>query len=421
MSPPRVLIVDDDEALLEALPGMLALRMPGVAIQACSNALDAVGHLRETVYDAIISDIKMPGMDGLGLLATAREVCPETPLVLVTGHGDADLAVQALRGGAYDFVQKPIDRDYLTAALARAIETFALRRQVREQRQALEHHALHLEEIVEERTQQLVEANAAKDDFLGLVSHELRTPITVIMGNAQLLRRGETALPQADRVFAIADIHREAERLNRIVENMFVLAGRARDGVIETEPVLLQRLMTSIVEQHRVRFPHRPVVLHVEPGLPPGLGHSGYLEIVANNLLSNAEKYSPAAGPIEIEVAARGDFVEISMSDSGGGIPEQEWESIFQPFYRSAATAHSAPGIGIGLAVCRELMRAQGGDIVVSRAPNGGACFMFRITIIEPDGPEAAHAPRNGNLTKERAAEGSGAFAPGDRRHSIPR
>src|SRR5262249_9130226 len=140
-------------------------------------------------YDAIVSDIKMPGMDGLALLTKVQKIRPETPTLLITGHGEHDLAVQALRGGAYDFIQKPIDRDYFFAALQRAIQARQLRRQVAEQQQALEAHAKVLEEQVQQRTQELVAASAAKDEFLSMASHELKTPLSTIKAMTQLLRR----------------------------------------------------------------------------------------------------------------------------------------------------------------------------------------------------------------------------------------
>jgi signal transduction histidine kinase/uncharacterized protein YecE (DUF72 family) len=143
----RVLLVDDDAALLEALPKALKLRMNGIDIDTCESAPAALARLAETDYDAIVTDIKMPGMDGLALLHEIRELRPKTPTLLITGHGEHDLAVQALRGGAYDFVQKPIDRDYFVASLQRAIHLRALDRQVEQQREALERHARVLEHV----------------------------------------------------------------------------------------------------------------------------------------------------------------------------------------------------------------------------------------------------------------------------------
>jgi PAS domain S-box-containing protein len=121
--------------------------MDGIEIDTSETAIDALERIRETDYDAIVSDIKMPGMDGLALLHEIHELRPKTPTLLITGHGERDLAVQALRGGAYDFVQKPIDRDYFVASLERAIQLRRLDRQVEQQRLALERHARVLEHV----------------------------------------------------------------------------------------------------------------------------------------------------------------------------------------------------------------------------------------------------------------------------------
>ncbi len=151
----RVLIVDDDPALLEALPETLRLRMPDVVVHTCDSAAAALERLVEADYDAIVTDIKMPGMDGLTLLAQVRLLRPDTPTLFITGHGEHDLAVQSLRGGAYDYVQKPIDREYFVASLERAIQVRQLRRQIAEQQQALQRHAQELEQTVAVRTHAL--------------------------------------------------------------------------------------------------------------------------------------------------------------------------------------------------------------------------------------------------------------------------
>jgi two-component system phosphate regulon sensor histidine kinase PhoR len=144
---PRILIVDDDPALLEALPEALRLRMSELAVETCDSAPDALGKIAAEDYDAIVTDIKMPGMDGLALLDEIGKLRPETPTLLITGHGEHDLAVQALRSGAYDYIQKPIDRDYFTASLARAIEKRGLARRIELQRLELERQSHVLENV----------------------------------------------------------------------------------------------------------------------------------------------------------------------------------------------------------------------------------------------------------------------------------
>ena len=152
MSQGGVLIVDDDLALLQALPQTLQLQLGGVTVDTADCAAAALERIAARDYDAIVADIKMPGMDGLALLAEIRTRRPDTPTLMITAHGENDLVVGALRGGACDFIPKPIDRDYFIAALRRALETREVRRRVKEQQLALERHLSELEAVVEERT-----------------------------------------------------------------------------------------------------------------------------------------------------------------------------------------------------------------------------------------------------------------------------
>src|SRR3989441_337912 len=154
----HVLIVDDDPALLQALPEALRLRMEGVTVDVADSSTAALDRIAARDYDVIVTDIKMPGMDGLALLAEIRGRQPDTPTLMITGHGEHALAILALRGGAYDFIQKPIDRDSFVASLYRAIRAHALIRRVKDRQSALERCASELEQIAEKRTRELREA-----------------------------------------------------------------------------------------------------------------------------------------------------------------------------------------------------------------------------------------------------------------------
>src|SRR5204862_82815 len=155
MNQPRVLIVDDDPGLLQALPQALRLRMAAVTVDTADSAAAALDRIAARDYDAIVTDIKMPGMDGLALLAEIRGRRPDTPTLMITGHGEYELAVRALRGGAYDFIQKPIDRDHFVALLHRAIRAHALNRRVKDRQLALERCASELERVVEKLGREL--------------------------------------------------------------------------------------------------------------------------------------------------------------------------------------------------------------------------------------------------------------------------
>jgi two-component system sensor histidine kinase/response regulator len=150
-----VLIVDDDVALLEALPEALRLRMGGVTVETADSAAAALDRIADRDYDAIVTDIRMPGMDGLELLDEIRTRKPDTPTLIITGHGENELVVHALRGGARDFIQKPIDRDYFVAALYRAIREHVAARRSKERQVAMESWADELERVVERLEREL--------------------------------------------------------------------------------------------------------------------------------------------------------------------------------------------------------------------------------------------------------------------------
>ena len=228
---------------------------------------------------------------------------------------------------------------------------------------------------------ELRQANAVKDEFLGLVSHELKTPITTILGDAEVLRKRGALLDEADRVIALTDIEGEAIRLQNIIDNMLVLARLETAQRIELEPVLIHRLVARVADRHRRRNPHRTVHVRYDDVLPPALGSSMYVEQVLDNLLSNAEKYSSMEAPIDINVARKGARVAVTVSDRGVGVPPKDAERVFTPFYRSPGAASHAQGFGIGLAVCKRLIEVQHGRIWAEACPDGGTCFSFELPL----------------------------------------
>jgi DNA-binding NtrC family response regulator len=194
MTESRVLIVDDDAALLEALPETLRLRIEGVAVDTADSVAAALDRIAARDYNAIVTDIKMPGMDGFTLLGEIRAHQPDTPILLITGHGEPALAIDALRGGAYDFVQKPIDRDYFVASLCRAIQRNELSRQLQQQQLALERRALDLERAVEERTHELQEADQVIQSPLRWLLTSSRQMETVVQQIKQVADSPRTVL-----------------------------------------------------------------------------------------------------------------------------------------------------------------------------------------------------------------------------------
>jgi signal transduction histidine kinase len=236
----------------------------------------------------------------------------------------------------------------------------------------------------QEREAELVRANEAKDEFLGLMSHELRTPITVVHGGARVLRSRGESLDEATRTSMLADIERESDRLARMLENLLALARVELDQEPVVEPVLVQRLLDRLVANYEQGPSHRAIELNAPGNIASVAAEPAYLEHVIRNLISNAEKYSPAGSTIEIQLEQLDqESVAIRVLDHGFGIGQEEAERIFERFYRSDRTAKLAGGAGMGLAVCKRLIEAMSGQIWARPRQGGGLEVGFSLPFYE--------------------------------------
>ncbi len=391
MNKPYILVVDDDKTLLQALPQALSLRIQDIAIDCADSAFAALDLIGQHDYDAIVSDIKMPGMDGLTLLTKIKELQPETPTLLITGHGEHNLAVQALRGGAYDFIQKPIDRDYFVAALLRAIQMHQLQRQVTEQKHALEQYAASLEDVVEKRTRELLKANAAKDEFLSIASHELKTPLASLKGIAQLLHR-KLERQGSTEIGNIANMERSIRRMELLVNDLL------DTSVIETGMLTLHcqhydllTLCQNVVDEYSAVSEQQVVFNGSDEPIPVEVDVDRLGQVIIN-LLSNARKYSSFGSPISVTVERVGNEGIITVQDTGVGIPTDMLPHIFERFYRVPGIqvqAGSSVGLGLGLYISHKIIDRHGGRIEVQSVLGHGSSFSIVLPLVMTEGKEA--------------------------------
>lgn len=387
----RILLVDDDTALLQALPQAIALRMKDTNVDVSDSAQAALQQAREHDYDAIVSDIKMPGMDGLELLEHLQTIRPDTPTLLITGHGERDLAIQALRVGAYDFIQKPIDRDYFITALKRAISTRQMRRQIAEQREALERYATSLEQLVAERTSELVEANATKDIFMSMASHELRTPLTTLKGITQMLvrrsARNESVEPRTLTLLEHS-VHRMEILVNDLLNTSLDDAGLFS---LHYRPGDLVALCQEVLDEYREQIGSALQLETAQAELEMEMDHDRIGQVLLN-LISNARKYSPKGTPILVRIERAGDRAVVSVADHGVGIPPEKLAHIFDRFYRVPEVeiqTGSSAGFGLGLYIAKKIIELHHGDLDVESTPGDGSTFTITLPLQRP-GPHAS-------------------------------
>lgn len=225
------------------------------------------------------------------------------------------------------------------------------------------------------------EAEQAKQDFLATVSHELRTPITSLKGWVSTLLRPEYTPSEEERT----DVHRrllhQTARLQRLIEDLLSVSSLEHgEFAVETMPVSLDELVDKTLLDFRMHAGRRPVE-HVRAGLGSlAIGDPGRIEQVVANLVSNADKYSPAGLPITVTVQREGPDVTVSVRDHGPGIAEEHRSAVFERFTRlDNAQSKQAGGTGLGLHIARRLVDAMGGRIWVETPDGGGADFVFTL------------------------------------------
>ncbi|HEY8871105.1 MAG TPA: PAS domain S-box protein [Candidatus Limnocylindrales bacterium] len=230
------------------------------------------------------------------------------------------------------------------------------------------------------------EQRAVRDAFIGILSHELRTPVTTIYAGAKVLARHSKTMSEDARNGIFEDIHAEAERLHRLVEDVIALT-RFGEGTSEigNEPVLLQRILPTVIRSEQVRWPGLRLDLTLPADLPPVEADPTYVEQVVRNLLSNAAKYGETGAAVQVRAKATEDEVIVRILDDGPGFSAGEEERLFEIFYRSPVTAGSAAGAGIGLFVCARLIAAMDGRIWARRRRKRGAEFGFALRVMHED------------------------------------
>jgi PAS domain S-box-containing protein len=262
------------------------------------------------------------------------------------------------------------------------------------------------------------EADQIRDRFVGVLSHELRTPVTSIYGGTQVLLRRGARLDPETRNELLVSVAAEAERLQRMIENLVAMARIERGGDFgATRPVLIDRIIPQLVERERALWPE--VTIEYVPGGPVQMvaADEEYLAQIMRNLLSNAAKYSGPGSTVQVSLEDGDGEVIVRVRDNGPGIAEEDADRLFGLYYRSALQASTAPGAGIGLFVCRELVAAMGGRIWATSLPDKGAEFGFSVRgyVDDLDTPpvpdEAPTAPARGAKSAPAATEQQPAVA----------
>jgi len=368
-----LLIVDDEQENINLLTNILG---DDYSLFQAQDAAQSLAFLKKNEIHMILTDQRMPGMSGVELLEKAREIRPDCVRMLITAYPDVNNAIQAInRGHVHRYIAKPFDSTELKFAIQQELEHLDL---IRANRRLNEEMGRMVDELFR-ANRELRDLNQMKDQFLANCSHELKTPLVSGMGYVDLMLTGGMGHldPRQEKGLRIA--HRNLERLLGLIENLLALAkARFKPEELKIVRFDLRPLLEECVESLRARA--RKKSLHLKTTLPKGKilvdGDERKIHSVITNVLANAEKFSPDEARIEIRVGKiRNTRIRVTVTDNGVGLKEPRAE--IQPFKTTSDYRYA--GMGIGLTLARQILQQHQCDIVLERAPQGGARVQFDL------------------------------------------
>lgn len=367
LDPIKCLLVDDLPENLVALEALL--KSDGLECHRASSGEEALELLLVHDYALALLDVQMPGMDGFELAELMRgsERSRHVPIIFVTaGSGDTARRFRGYEAGAVDFIQKPIEPDILRSKANVFFELYNQRRQIAKQRDSLAAMGLELQA-----------ADAQKNRFLAVLAHELRNPIMALVAGLRLLERreGTDAVPEIRSA-----MNRSLSHMTRLVEDLLDIS-RIEQGKISLrhEELLLQDVIGFAIETVQPIIDSAGHRLHLAlPDDPVRLrGDHARVTQIVGNLISNAARYTPNGGDIRVSLRSEDRWAKIEIADNGIGIAPEQQGRIFDIFAQVAPDGRmNQEGLGIGLALVKQLVELHGGRILLTRsAPGEGSSF----------------------------------------------
>lgn len=369
-----VLIVEDDEDDFLLTSEMLEEIGHGRFVADWVRTYDeAVDRICGNHYDICLLDYRLGSHNGLELLRQTKEMRCQAPVILLTGQGDEEVDLEAMRAGAADFLVKgDIDAIDLDRSIRYAI-----------QKDQMETERINLIRAREAR-EQAEAANQAKDDFLAMVSHELRNPLNSMLGWVSILRNKKNDNETYDR--ALDAIERSAKVQNKLVNDLLDISRIANGNLwIERQPVPLVPVVEAAIDEVYPAANDKNIVLDVKLDRSIGIvmGDPNRLNQAINNLLQNAIKFTPNGGSITITLSAAETGVSLSIADTGKGISKDFLPFVFERYRQANETAERSSGLGLGLAITRHIIDLHGGTLSVDSPGEGlGATFTITLPLI---------------------------------------
>ncbi|MBN2407730.1 MAG: response regulator [Elusimicrobia bacterium] len=376
----KILIADDDESLRTTLK--LILLEENYDVIVVGDGKEAISVIEKEFVNIAILDYRLPDSNGIELASEIKDINRDIQVIILTGKASVESAVEALKKDVYDYLTKPVNPSRLKEVILGALEKQNLVFKNREYLWYLKKSKIELERL-----------NKFKDGLISMISHDLRSPICSIKGLNQSLLEGfvgqlndkqkEILQTQNDVVDTMMELINSLLDIRQIQEGKLKMNKKATDLKEEAIKPTIKRLTPQISSKEI------NVNIKCEEGLPLVDGDPSRLAQVIQNLIQNAIKFTGKNGHIDIIVAKNDeDYLEVTVKDDGIGIDPDSLNTIFEVFYTTATEEdkdkRGPMGRGLGLAICREIIKAHNGEIWAESEGQGkGSKFIFLLPVWE--------------------------------------
>lgn len=380
----RVLLVDDEPSIRLTMSEFL--RRAGYGVLTAADYQEGAAVANED-FDIAVVDVNLPGGSGVDLLQqfSARE--PYVPVIVITGEPSLSLLPDIVQAGAYDFIAKPVVKDVLLRAVARAGEKKRLIDEKRRLEGEVRRHAEELESRVAERTAELVTAHqqlahqekiAALGRAAAQVAHEVKNPLSgLLLYSMHLKGKAAGKLPEGE----LNLVDKIIETTNHLIRTCEQVLDFARPSRLTPQHIDLNSIVADVVQILEPQLAAGAVESHLELGETGVTGVLDQTSIRAalTNLILNAVQAMPSGGTLTVKTSKSGGALRVEVSDTGVGMTEEQAGKIFEPFYST-----KRQGLGLGMTYVKKVVEEHRGTIMVESRPAGGTT----ISVSLPDGAE---------------------------------
>ncbi len=357
-----ILYVEDDPALRKSTHDLLANFFD--SIELAEDGAIGLQKAQERDFDLIITDIRMPNMDGIEMSREIKKVDFELPILVISAHDEASYLMELINIGVDSFLSKPLDLKILLPTLHRLC------------------HGIKLKKQEKQFQEKLAQLNKDKDKFFSIISHDLKSPFNGIMGLLELLSDEDNSFSPAEANQAINEIYLASKRFYSLLENLLDWS-RMQQGKVEThaKKIALSELAEDRVDILKAFANQKTITLrNTIPNDLMVFADSSMTGSIIHNLISNGIKFTHKSGKIIIDAVEQPDHVLIRITDSGVGMKPETLEKLFRiDVSQSTPGTDNEKGTGLGLQLCKEMVELQGGMIGVESELGKGSCFFFTL------------------------------------------